>query len=198
MKTKTKHLCYNDVSQGAKWAPFTSSGCTTHCKSTYSVIAFSKFNKQISLEYLVVQRFILELYVTSELKNRDFSNLNGFKIHHVTQMVKNLPTRWEIWVQSLGQQDPLENRMATHPSILAWRIPWTEEPGRLQSKGLQGVGHNWATSTLGEYYYCFHCNRVFWTPLWGFRFWKSGTGLGISTYNKHPRWFWWREFKRAY
>ena len=49
----------------------------------------------------------------------------------------------ETWVQFLGQEDYLEKEMATHPSILDWRIPWTEEPGRLQSTGLQKVGHNW-------------------------------------------------------
>jgi len=48
----------------------------------------------------------------------------------------------ETWVQSLGQEDPLEKEMATYSSILAWRIPWTEEPGGLQSTGLQRVGHN--------------------------------------------------------
>ena len=52
----------------------------------------------------------------------------------------------ETWVWSLGWEDPLEKEMATHSSILAWRIPWMEEPGRLQSTGLQRVGHNWATS----------------------------------------------------
>ena len=52
-------------------------------------------------------------------------------------MVKRLPTTWETWVQSLGQEDPLEKEMATHSSILAWKIPWTEEPGRLQFMGLQ-------------------------------------------------------------
>ena len=51
----------------------------------------------------------------------------------VAQMAKNLPAGWETWVQSLSQEDPLEKGMATHSSILAWRIPWTEEPGRLQS-----------------------------------------------------------------
>ena len=51
----------------------------------------------------------------------------------VDQKVKNLPTMWETWVQSLGQEDLLEKGMATHSSILAWRIPWTQEPGRLQS-----------------------------------------------------------------
>ena len=53
----------------------------------------------------------------------------------------------EMWVRSLGQEDPLEEGMATHSSILAWGIPWTEEPGRLQSMGSQRVGHNWATNT---------------------------------------------------
>ena len=53
----------------------------------------------------------------------------------MTQMVKNLPALKETQVQSLGQEDPLEEEMATHSSILAWRIPWTEEPGRLQSMG---------------------------------------------------------------
>ena len=56
------------------------------------------------------------------------------------QTVKNLPSMWETQVQSLGQEDPLEKCMATHSSILAWRISWAEEPSRLQSTGLQIVG----------------------------------------------------------
>ena len=64
----------------------------------------------------------------------------------VAQGLKRLPAMWETWVWSLGQEDPLEKEMATHSSTLAWRIPWTEEPGRLQSTGLQSVGHDWATS----------------------------------------------------
>ena len=55
----------------------------------------------------------------------------------VAQMVKNSPAMWETWVQSLGLEDPLEKGKATHSSILAWRIPWTEEPGRLQPMQLQ-------------------------------------------------------------
>ena len=54
----------------------------------------------------------------------------------VAQMVKNLPVMRETWVQSLGQEDPLEKGMTLHSSILAWRLPWTEEPGGLQSMGL--------------------------------------------------------------
>ena len=60
-------------------------------------------------------------------------------------MVKNPPAVQEVWVQSLGQKDPLEKEMATHSSILAWEVPWTEEPGGLQSMGLQRVRHNLAT-----------------------------------------------------
>ena len=64
----------------------------------------------------------------------------------VTQMVKNLPAMWETLVWSLGQEDPLEKEMATHSSIVAWRIPWTKEPGRLQSKWSQRVRHDWETN----------------------------------------------------
>ena len=57
-------------------------------------------------------------------------------------MVKNLPAMQDTWVRSLDWKDPLEKEMATHSSILAWRISWTEEPGRLSSMGPERVGHN--------------------------------------------------------
>ena len=61
----------------------------------------------------------------------------------VVQMVKRLPTMWETWIRSLGREDSLQKEMATHSSTVAWKIPWTEEPGRLQSyQGLQRVGHD--------------------------------------------------------
>ena len=60
----------------------------------------------------------------------------------VVQSVDNLPAIQKTWIQSLGQEDPLEEEMATHSSILAWRIPWTEEHGGLQSMGLQRVRHD--------------------------------------------------------
>ena len=60
----------------------------------------------------------------------------------MAQMVKHLSTMWKTQVQSLGREDPLEKEMTTHSSTLAWRIPWTEEPGGLQSTGLQRVRHN--------------------------------------------------------
>ena len=70
--------------------------------------------------------------------------LKGFAKFHslVAQTVKRLPTMWETWVLSLGREDSLEKEMATHSSTLAWKIPWTEEPGGLQSMGSQRVGHD--------------------------------------------------------
>ena len=71
----------------------------------------------------------------------------------VAQRLKHPPAMWETWVRSLGWEDSLEKGMATHSTILAWRIPWTEEPGGLQSVGSQRVGHDWATSLMS-----FSCN----------------------------------------
>ena len=71
--------------------------------------------------------------------------INQVKISLVAQMVKNLSAMQETEVGSLGLEDPLEKEMATHSSILAWKIPWTEEPGGLQSMESQGVGHNLVT-----------------------------------------------------
>jgi len=68
--------------------------------------------------------------------------LRLIKASLVAQRVKCLPAMQETWVQSLGQEDPLEKEMATHCSTLAWKIPWTEKPGGLQSMGLQRVGHD--------------------------------------------------------
>ena len=66
-------------------------------------------------------------------------------------MLMSLLAMQETWVQSLGQEDPLEKGMATHSSILAWKIPWTDEPGRLQSMGLQRVRHGFVTE---------HCHLI--------------------------------------
>ena len=65
----------------------------------------------------------------------------------VAQLLKNLPAVQETWVLSLGWEDPLEKKMATHSSILAWKISWTEEPDGLQSMGSQRVGRDWASNT---------------------------------------------------
>ena len=73
------------------------------------------------------------------------TNIAGASV--VAQSVKNLLAVQETWVRSLGWEDPLEKKMATHSSIIAWKISWTEKPGELQSMGSQTVGHNWATNT---------------------------------------------------
>ena len=71
----------------------------------------------------------------------------------VAQMIEHLPTMRETQVQSLGWEDPLRKEMATHSSTLAWKIPWTEKPGRLQSMGSQRIGHDWATSLSLSFYF---------------------------------------------
>ena len=71
----------------------------------------------------------------------------------VAQMVKNPPVMWEIWVQSLGQEDPLEKEMTTHSSSLAWGIPWTEETG-----GLRSIGVAKSQTQLSDYHFHFQCD----------------------------------------
>ena len=91
----------------------------------------------------------------------------------VAQTIKNLPAVQETWVQSLGQEDPLEKGMATYSNMLAWRIPWTEESGVLQSMRSQRVGHNWATNTHTHIHRehlrmsgnIFDCYSLFWEGL---------------------------------
>ena len=75
----------------------------------------------------------------------------------IAQIIRKLPAMQKTWVQSLGQEDPLEKEVATHFSILAWRIPWTEDLGGLQSMGSQRGTHNWVTNTSLLY-------RYFWNP----------------------------------
>ena len=72
----------------------------------------------------------------------------------VAHMVKSMPAMQEAWVQSLGQDESLEEGMSTHSSILAWRVQWTEEPGRPQSTGSHRVGHDWATNIHSCIYMC--------------------------------------------
>ena len=81
---------------------------------------------------LWISHLVLGLIVSASPK--DGSSL-------VAQMVKNLPAMQKTWVRSLGREDPLENEIATHSNVLAWRTSWTEEPGRLQSVGSQRVSH---------------------------------------------------------
>ena len=83
----------------------------------------------------------------------------------VAQMVKNLPVMQETAVLSLGLEDPLEKEMATHSNILAWRIPWTEEPRGLQSTGSQRVRHNWVTNTFTSSLYIHTPNLFIHSPV---------------------------------
>ena len=93
--------------------------------------------KEISPEYsLEGWNFMLML------KFQYFGHLLHRGASLVAQRLKCLPAMWETWVRSLDQEDPLEKEMATHSSILAWRIPWMEEPGGLQSMGSQRVRHD--------------------------------------------------------
>ena len=81
-------------------------------------------------------------FIISDYKLHFETTHLSFKASLVAQRVKHLPTMRETRVQSLGQEDPLEKEMATHSNTLDWKIPWMEDPGRLQSMGLQRVGHD--------------------------------------------------------
>ena len=93
----------------------------------------------------------------------ELSSTGGLGVPLVAQMVKDLPVLWEAQVRLLGQEDLLEKGMATHSSILAWRILWTEEPGRLSSMGLQRVGHDRASNLhthIGALSYWLYKNQL--------------------------------------
>ena len=112
-------------------------------------------------------------------------NISGFDLL-VAQKVKNLFAMWETQVQFLGREDPLEKGMATHSSILAWRTPRTEEPGGLQSMGLQRVGHDWTNNTLLP---SLHAALLLlslplsWLPLWKQRH-QSSTSISAGFQSK--------------
>ena len=91
-----------------------------------------------SFQSMVFSRYVLRNGIVGSYGSSIFS----FRASLVAQMVKRLPTMWETRVQSLDREDPLDKEMATHSSILAWKIPWMEDPGRLQSMGLQRVRHD--------------------------------------------------------
>ena len=113
----------------------------------------SKFNLTVSKDCAVLL-FHNNLTTYLPMLSSSFTGLYLVNTCLVAQPVKNPPAKQETQVQSLGQEYPLEKRMATHFSILAWRIPRTEEPGRLQSMGSQRVRHDWATNTWKEFTVC--------------------------------------------
>ena len=89
--------------------------------------------------------------------------MSKMRVSLVAQLVKNLPALWETWVWSLGRDDPLEKEMAIHSSILAWRIPWMKESGRLQPMVLQRVRNDWVISLsfyLGSLFWPLDCRGV--------------------------------------
>ena len=105
------------------------------------------------------------IYKVSTFKNSFL--LWTFGASLVVQTVNNLPAMQETWVWSLGQEDPLEKGKATHSNILAWRTPWTEEPGGLQPTGSQRVGHDWATNPFTRAINIFTIFLSLWTFSFG-------------------------------
>ena len=91
-----------------------------------------------------MQKLLGKIYGMEKLPFQDLLRFPCYltKASLVAQMVKYLPAMQETWFQSLGQENPLQKEMATHSSTLAWKIPWREEPGGLQSMESQRVGHN--------------------------------------------------------
>ena len=125
-------------------------------KTVFKTVSWriSHFNANISLfTHLFIYALVTEhllcsmncfIFLTSPSHHfyweiADIHHCISWRASLVAQMVRNLPAMWETWVQSLGWEDPLEEHMATYSSILAWRIPWTKEPGGLQSMALQRV-----------------------------------------------------------
>ena len=102
--------------------------CSSQLLSQRAVLIW---NVRVLIKLHPIQQWILPLCNLCQFDK----NYIKLETSLVAQTVKCLPTMWETWVQSLGQEDFLEKEMATHSSILAWKIPWTEEPGRLQSMG---------------------------------------------------------------
>ena len=100
-------------------------------------------------------------------------------------MVKRLPAMWETRVRSLGREDPREKAMAIHSSTLAWKIPWKEEPDRLQSMGSQRVGYNWATSLTHSLTHSRIC--LFLPNLVSFPVLQVSDGQSVSTEDLIPK-----------
>ena len=106
----------------------------SHCEYCYNIILFT-YNVPWIFFFLSLNTS--QCLIFKKLFNTPFWGAPR------SSVVKNLPIVQETWVRSLDWEDPLELEMATHSSILAWKIPWTDKPGGLQSMGSQRVGHNW-------------------------------------------------------
>ena len=131
---------YNESVLHIRWPKYWSFSFRISPSNEYSGLIFFRIDW---LDLLAVQGTLKSSSPTPQFKNINSLVLSFIvQISLVAQRLKRLPARRETWVQSLGQEDPLEKEMATHSSTLAWRILWTQEPGRLQSTGSQRVGHN--------------------------------------------------------
>ena len=112
-----------------------------YCCTTWEVLRQDEWGLKtcLYLQYCTVHVNVCE----GDWSHVQGSHHNNLGASLVAQLGKNLPAMRKTWVRSLGRENPLENGMATHSSILVWRIPWTEEPGGLQSMGLQRVRQDW-------------------------------------------------------
>ena len=111
-----------------------------YCKIISAMLQYYDYGVLLCFEQVLIFQRCIQKYL-----QRRWYAASGERVV-VVQTVKNPPTTRETRVQSLGREDFVEQGMATHSSILAWRIPWTEEPGGLQSMGSLRVGHDWASS----------------------------------------------------
>ena len=108
---------------------------------------FNVYNEKVIYLLVIVNILKSSIYWEWDMLPHEYTHIY-IRYMYIYRMVKNLPTRQEAWVQPLGWEDLLEKGMATNFSILTWRIPWTEEPGGLQSMGSQRIGHDWANNTF--------------------------------------------------
>ena len=138
------------------------------CKLLKTVSAWHKclLSLLIYFWYCFHFKHFLEFFFSKKIRERKIAQCLDVRVGSsgaslVAQTVKNMPVMQETWVPSLGQEDPLEKGMATHTSILVWKIPWTEKPGRLQSMESQRVRNDWSNlaSTWGPVcmYGCLLC-----------------------------------------
>ena len=134
--------------------------CRFWCCTKYWILIFSVDYE----DYSISSRGLFTILVNS-------IHLCLFETSLVAQTVKHLPTMWKNWVRSLGWEDPLEKKTATHPSTLAWKVLWTEDPGRLQSLGSHRVGHDWLNFGFSFLFILVHWFLICWysflsSPAW--------------------------------
>ena len=115
----------------------------------------------VSSAYLILLIFLPAIFILAcDSSSLAFHMMcSAYRASLVAQTVKNLPAVQEIWVQSLGQEDPLEKEMATNSTVLTWRIPGTEEPGRLPSMGPHRVRHDWSNFVAAADHYIYYCGQ---------------------------------------